>query len=227
MAGEVIPEVVNRLGLDYLGLTERELRDVIEPIISSIAEARSTKPSVESLVKRIVAGKQMLFKALAARLLEREELNMEQLEFIISYAPDIAGRAAPKLYRIAARIGADHIIDALRTLWEQYGKPTRVECPYCGFRSVTPNLECIVCGRAVEERDLKEKIGFRRLLERFAEEADPVLVEEAARTGLVLYDGDVKPPSLRASSPLAVELFLTKSERDLLKSILSRRSLRV
>jgi len=226
VAGEVIREVVDRLGLDYLGLTERELRDVIEPIIADIAEARSTKPSVESLVKRIVSGKEMLFKALAARLLERDELTLEQLEFIVAYAPQLAGRAAPKLYRAAVKAGADHIIDALRTLWEAYGAPTPIECPYCGFRAVTPAMECLVCGRAVEEGDLKERIGFQDLLLRFAEEADPVLVEEVLRAGLVVYDGEVKPPSMRARAPMGVELFLTRREREALREALARRSLR-
>jgi len=226
VAGEVIREVVDRLGIDYLGLTERELRDVIEPIIAEIAEARSTKPSVESLVKRIVAGKEMLFKALAARLLEREDLTLEQIEFIVAYAPQLAGRAAPRLYRAAAKLGADHIIDALRTLWELHGAPTPIECPYCGFRAVTPAMECMVCGRVVEERDLKEKIGFRDLLVRFAEEADPALVEEVLRAGFAIYDGEIKPPSMRARAPMGVELFLSRGEREAVREVLARRSLR-
>ncbi len=226
VASEVIPEVASRLGLDYLGLTERELRDVIEPIISSIAEARSTKPSVESLVKRIVAGKQMLYKAIAAKLLEREELTVDQLEFIVANAPELAGRAAPKLYRIAKAAGADHIIDTLRFLWERYGKPTPVRCPYCGFRAVTPALECIVCGRSVEEEDLKRAIGFEDLLRRFAETADPALVEEVIRRGYVLLDDEIKPPSLRSTTPLAVEIYLTRRERELLRSLLSEKSSR-
>ena len=227
VAGEVIPEVVSRLGLEYLGLTERELRDIIEPIISSIAEARSTKPSVESLVKRIAAGKEMLFKAIAAKLLEREELGREHLEFIVSYAPELAGRAAPRLYREASRLGLDYIIDSLRYLWERYGRPLPVRCPYCGFRSVTPGLTCIVCGRSVEEEDLKESIGFEDLLRRFAETSDPSIVEEVLRSGIVLYDGELHPPSLRSRAPLAVELFLTRRERRVLEEALARRRLGV
>ena len=227
VAGQVIPEVVSRLGLEYLGLSERELRDIIEPIITGIAEARSTKPSVESLVKRIVAGKDMLFKAIAAKLLERDELTREQLEFIVSYAPELAGKAAPRLYREASRLGLDYIVDSLRYLWDRYGKPLPVRCPYCGFRSVTPSLTCIVCGRSIEEVDLKNSINFDNLLKRFAETMDPSLVEEVLRSGIVLYDGELHPPSLRSRVPLAVELFLTRRERKLLEEALARRRLGV
>ncbi len=214
VAGEVIPQVVERLGLDLLGMSERELRDVIEPIIDEIAKARKTKPSVESLVKRIVSGRQLLYKALAAKLLEREELTLEQLEFIVANAPELAGRAAPHLYRQAKRLGAEYIIDSLRMLWERYGRPTGVVCPYCGFSSVLPDLSCIVCGRTVDEEDLKRAIGFRRLLASFSRAYERALVEEAVNAGYVVYDrGELYPPSMKRRG---IVLFLSREEKELL-----------
>lgn len=216
---QVIPEVVSRLSLDYLGLTEKELRDVIEPIVSGIVESRKTKPSIESLVKRIVNGKQMLYKALAAKLLERDRLEPHQVEFIVSNAPDIAGRAAPRLYKDIAEQGLDYLLDTLRYLWQRYGRPTRIRCPYCGFYSVTPDLTCMVCGRVVEEKDLKESIGFRRLLESASKVMDRSLLEEIARAGFVVYDGEIHPPSLRQRIPEGVVLYLSREERELLKRL--------
>jgi len=220
VAGRIIPEIVDRLGLAYLDLTEKELRDVIEPIIEAIAEARSTKPTDESLIKRITGNKLLLYKAIAAKLAERDDLTPEQLEFVVSYAPEIAGRLAPKLYYIARSKGADHIVDALRYLWDKYGKPFPVRCPYCEFRSVAPDLTCIVCGRSVDEEDLKDYIGFRGLLARYAETAPRQIAAEIYRSGYVVYDGEIHPPSLKSRAPLGVVLYLSKEEKRLLAEIL-------
>ena len=217
---EVIKGVTERLGLDYLGLSYDELREVIEPIVVEIVENRKTKPSIESLIKRIINNKQLLFKAITAKLAGKEELTLEQLEFIIANAPELAGRVAPLLYNIAKRLHADYLIDSLRYLWQRYGSPTRIQCPYCGFYSVTPDMKCIVCGREVDERDLKEAIGFEDLLREFAMHSDKALVEEIIRAGYVIYDGEIHPPS---SAPLhkdGVQLFLSKREKELLRSIL-------
>ncbi|MEB3806301.1 MAG: TFIIB-type zinc ribbon-containing protein [Desulfurococcales archaeon] len=222
MTSIVASEVVSRAGLDYLGLKEAELRDVIEPIVASIVEARKTKPTAESIIKRIINSRQTLYKAIAAKLLERDTLSLEQLEFIVTYAPELAGRAAPKLYRIAKELNADYIVDTLRYLWQRYGTPTRVRCPYCGFDSVTPDLTCIVCGRSVEERDLKEEIGFDRLLADLARSGHRDVVEEILRAGFAVYDGEIYPPSLRSRHPYGVILYLTRREKMLLKSLLSR-----
>ncbi len=217
---EVVRGVVERLGLDYLGLSYDELREVIEPIVVEIVENRKTKPSIESLIKRIINNKQLLFKAIASKLAGKEELTLEQLEFIITNAPELAGRAAPLLYDKARRLQADYLIDSLRYLWQRYGKPTRIRCPYCGFYSVTPDMKCIVCGREVDERDLKQSIGFEKLLREFAEHSDRALVEEVIRAGYVIYDGEIHPPSAAPLHRAGVQLFLSRREKELLRSIL-------
>lgn len=215
---EVIPEVESQLGLSYLGLTEKEMRDVLEPIVEGVVESRKTKPSIESIVKRIVSGKPALYKAVAARLLERERLSPEQVEFIVSNAPELAGRAAPRLYHEVKGGNRDYLVDTLRYLWQRYGSPTRIQCPYCGFYSVTPDLTCIVCGRSVEEKDLKEAIRFKEQLAELASRLDSQLVAEILRAGFVLYDGEVHPPSLQQRAPQAVVLYLTREEADILRS---------
>lgn len=220
--GEIIPELVERLGIDYLDLSEKELRDVVEPIVSSIVEARKTKPSTESLIKRLISGKQVLFKAISAKLMEREKLTPHQVEFIIANAPDLAGRAAPRLYREVAGSHSEYLLDSLRHLWQRYGRPTRIQCPYCGFYSVTHDLTCIVCGRSVEERDLKGAIRFNQLLVDLARRLDRQLVEEIIRAGFIAYDGEIHPPSMHQRLPHAVVLYLTRGEREMLKRLLKR-----
>ncbi|MCE4624781.1 MAG: hypothetical protein F7C35_02815 [Desulfurococcales archaeon] len=214
---EVSKRVIESLGLDYIGIDIDSIKDLIEDIVSSIAEQRATKPSIDSLVSNIIRNKQLILKAIAAKLLQREDLTPEQVEFIVSYAPEIAGRAAPKLYPLAKKLGLDHVIDTLRYLWVRYGRPTPVECPYCGFRAVTPDLRCAVCGAQVSERDLKERIGFQELLEELAGRS-PVAALEAVSAGFVLYDGErLWPPSAARSLSFYIEIYLNRSERELLE----------
>ncbi len=212
--------VVERLGLDYLNLSVQELKDIIEPIIIGIVESRKTKPSMESLIKRIVNNKRLLYKAIAAKLLDKEELTLEQLEFIIANAPELAGRAAPLLYRVAVGHNADYLIDSLRYLWMKYGKPTRIRCPYCGFYSVTPDLHCMICGREVDENDLKTSINFTNILIETVKQYDRSLIEEILRAGFVIYDGGIYPPSMKPLHREGIILFLSSREKKLLESLL-------
>jgi len=221
---EVAAIVAERLGLDYYGLTPDDVRDIVADIVQGIAANRATKPSIESLVKNILRNKDAFLKAVAAMLLERDKpLTLEQLELIVSHAPQLAGRAAPRLYREAVRLGADHVVEALRGLWRLYGRPTPIRCPRCGFHSVTPDLTCMVCGASLGEEEVKEAIGFREMLALFARSAHPHLIREALRAGYVVVDSEVKPPSLRRPGEFAVELYLTREERRLLEEELKRR----
>ncbi len=226
---EIIPqigrEVIERLGLDYIGVDIDFIRDILEEIVAGIAESRSTKPSIESLINNIIRNKRMFYKAVAAKLILKENLTVEQLEFILDKAPELAGRAAPRLYRIAKDLGADHVIDGLRALWFQYGKPTPFTCPRCGFMALTPELVCMVCGEEVSEEEFKESIRFRELLKTLVEES-PSSAYEILSAGFVLYDGvRLGPPRSRAllsGTPL-IGLYSYSGEKRLVAEIASRR----
>ena len=221
---EVASEVIKRLGLDLIGVSADDIIDIVEDIVSGIAESRSTKPSVDSLVKRILASKDQFKKAVAARLLERkgEELNLEQLEFVVANAPELAGRSAPILYRVAKRLKAEHIILALQTLWNKYGLRTPIRCPRCGFYAVTPDLTCMVCGASLEEEEIKKSISFRERLESFLQRAPTPLVREIYQAGFVLLDDEIHPPSMPPSG-FKVEVHLNREERLLVKKFLEER----
>ena len=219
---EVARRVIERLGLDYAGVSVEDIRDLIEEIVQAIAENRATKPSIDSLVKNIVRNGPALRKAVAAILAQREDLTSEQIDFIIANAPEVAGRAAPRLYALARRKGLGHVIDALRVLWVTYGRPTPFTCPRCGFRALTPDLTCMVCGASVSESELKDSIDFERLLEEMALER-PSDALQAAEAGFVLYDGNqLLPPSARVPGKPYIELYLTRSERELLRRAATR-----
>ena len=208
-----------------MGVKREEAIPLLEDIALSIAEEYSSKPSPESVAKRALAQRDSLLKAIAARLSEKgERLSLEELEFIVQYSPEIAGRAAPLLYQVARSYGADHLIPALRDLWNLHGKPAGAECPRCGFKALTPDYTCIVCGASVGEEEFKGYVGFERLLESWAHRAPPQLVEEALRAGYVYYeDGGVKAPS-EPGSRLRLQVFLSRAERMVLEKVLSERA---
>lgn len=216
---EVIEYVAPRLGLDYIGVGDRELAAVLRPIIEDMIESRSTKPKAETIASRIEKMKPVIYKALASMLLEREELSPEQIEFIVAHAEDLAGKAAPLLYRHAVKYGLDHVVEALRVLWSRYGRPLPLRCPRCGFYALAPNLECMVCGSSISERELKDSIGFRDRLRDYAGSADWRLVEEIIHAGYIYFDGEIRPPSMRPSNGYYIALYLSREERELLRSL--------
>lgn len=197
IAESLSSKLIPALGLDLIGLQPADIKDLVYSIVSSLAESRSSKLTEDAAMKRIVAMKDNVLKAVSASLLSRgQRLTREQLEFIVAYAPEMAGRAAPYLYREALRLKADDIIDSLRSLWSQYGNPTPVECPRCGFRAVTPDLTCMVCGAELSEGEIKKHIEFEKVLESLATRLHPRLLEEIVSAGYIVLDDDVKPPSL-------------------------------
>ncbi|MCE4602243.1 MAG: hypothetical protein F7C08_00690 [Desulfurococcales archaeon] len=218
---EVAEGLHQRLGLDYIGVNVEELAGILEPVIEELVEARSTRPKADAIVNRLERGKQLLLKAIAANLLDREELTPEQVEFIVANAEELAGRAAPKLYRQAERHGLEHLVDALRYLWERYGNPLPVRCPRCRFSSLTPDLECIVCGARVGEEELKRSIGFKDMLLEYARTADHGILREILAAGFVVLDGELKPPSLRPASGYSIVIYLNREEREEVGKLLS------
>ncbi len=225
VVSQVAHAVSERMGLDLIGLGPDDIRDIVDDIVRGIMESRSTKPTIESLVKRIVAGAQHLRKAIAYKLLEQrgEELTLEQIEFIIANAPEAAGRSAPILYRIASRYNAEHLISALQVLWSRYGKRTPIRCPRCGFEAVTPELVCMVCNAILDEREVKSAIGFTRKLELLARSAPIPIVREILQAGFVVLDDEVHAPSTAPRRGFRVEIYLDKTEKELVKRILRER----
>lgn len=214
-------EIVSRFGLDLIGLNSNDIRSLVEEIINSIAESRVTKPSEESLIKKFINMKDQFMKSIAARLVENDEINSrERLEFVITYYPELAGRATPKLYQLAKKFNAIDLIDNLRQLWNTYGKPTPIRCPVCGFNSVTPDLVCVICGSILDEKDIKKDIDFKNQVLKLKSVYSKKLIEEIINSGYVIFDGEIKPPSLQEKDKISIVLHLSKDEKEaLLKNL--------
>ncbi len=219
----VVNEVYERLALSDIGLSADEAREILQPIIEKIAEQYSSRPSKDQIVARIMRSQDKLLELISTYLVEtRDELSEEQLEFVVYNGGLSIARYAPKLYRIASRLGREDIIDVLRSRWIEAGLATPYLCPRCGFYALTPSLTCIVCGAEVDEREFKESIGFSKLLEEFADEASLEDIREVVSEGRIAFDGrGLKPPSKAGRDDIV--LFLNERDIRFLKSVLERR----
>ncbi|MEM0340306.1 MAG: hypothetical protein QXN05_04790 [Acidilobaceae archaeon] len=225
-----VVEVATRELWETLSLTEICEPQVLTEAVKEIAlemTLSGRELSVEAIVKQLLRTRDQLFKYVATRLVERgvESLNDKQIEFIVMSAPEIAGRLAPQLYKEAKERGLVSVVEALKDLWQVYGRPLPVKCPRCGFYAVAPDYQCVVCGETVSEEEIKKLMNFENLLMTVAQRLPLKMLEEIVFAGYVVYDGEVKPPSMKAlSGPATYIIPLSKREKNALAEVaLSRR----
>ncbi len=220
----IVDEVVRRLGLDLLGLSREEYKEILRPVVSGIVEQYSSRPSRETLVNKIVGLQPHLYILASAYVLEKDKpLTEDAVEFIVSNAPQVAAKYVSRLYDAVNRLGRRDLLPLLRSAWERYGRPTPVPCPRCGFRAVAPDLVCMVCGYELDEKDVKEAVDFDDMLKEFAEMYGLSEVREAIDRGIVILgDGMLKPPSA-PREPTDIVLHLSREEREKLRRLVSLR----
>jgi hypothetical protein len=219
----VLDDVVSQLGLDILGLDRKAYAEMLKPIIEGIVSQYSSRPSKDAILGKLKATAQHVYMYAAAYLLEKlDKLTSDQLEFVVSYGGPVAAKHVARLYREAKRLGREDLIPQLRRLWETYGNPTPIPCPRCGFRAVTPDLYCMVCGYTLTEREAKEAIDFNVRLQELVEFYPPQDVLETIEKGYVIVGDTIKPATARPE-PTDVILHLTNEEKEFLRRLLAER----
>lgn len=221
---ELILEVTERV-VESLGIGEAVptpyVRELVESLVAEMSEG-GKKVEAERVVKKIESQRDNVYKALIARALSEGEPTPELAELAVYRAPELAGKAAPLLYRLLK--GSPHALEYLKGLWERYGSPTPVRCPVCGFMSIAPDLQCVICGASPKEEEVKASIDLESELRRAARSWHESLIREALSAGYIYYDGEVKPPSM-GGGRLGVLLHLSKREKAVLQEELARRAL--
>jgi len=218
----VIDDAVSSLGLDILGLTRQEYVEMLKPIIEGIASSYS-RPSKEAILARLKATADRVYMMASAYLLEKKEkMTEEQLEFAVLYGGPVLCRHVQRIYNQLKVYGRDDLIGQLRLSWERYCNPTPIPCPRCGFRALTPDLVCMVCGYEANENEIKKAIDFEQKIREFVEMYDRASVEEAIERGYVLVGETIKPPSAKRE-PYDIELRLSKNEKELMRRLLSEK----
>ena len=217
----ILDELVARLGLDILGLSRDEYKEMLRPVIEGLLDQYSSRPSKEALLSRLENQAGNLYLLAAMYVLEkRDRLNEDQLEFIVSNAPQVAARYVSRLYEEAKRLGREDVVPLLRSAWERYGTPSPIPCPRCGFRAVTPDLVCMVCGYELSEREAKEMIDFGERLRELVEFYGPSAAREALSRGYVIVGETVKPPT-ETPELTDIVLHLDQRDREFLKRLLA------
>lgn len=220
----IATEIVDRLALEDVGIKPSDIIDVIRPIVESIADQYSSRPSKEQILNRILRHQDKLLEIIAAYLLEsRDELDEAQLEFVVFNAsPQLVARHIQRLYDIARRLGRGDIVDVLKTKWLESGYATPYQCPVCGFYALTPDFTCIVCGADVDEEEYKKFIGFEELFRNFVEESDIADLMDVLSERKVAFDGTQLIPPSRASRNMLV-FHLKGEEVKIVEEALSRK----
>jgi len=224
-----IDTLIERLGLDTLPLKQDELQTILTKIVDMLRGDAATI-NIDTIVRRFHRNLEEMYKIIAVSILElRDELDPETLEFVVNNIGDHVLAFAPRLYREAKKYGRDDLVERLRAEWARAWITHKkialpVQCPKCGFNSLMPDLSCVVCGASTDEKELKEYLGFEKLLREFVELYPREDVEKAIKYGYVLLNSmGIKPPTAQRE-PLDIEIVLSSSEIELLKSLLQGQS---
>ena len=224
-----ISELIEKLGLDYLKLSHDEYRAILTKIVDLLRGEASTI-NMDTIVRRFKRNLEAMYKIMASMLLEiKDQLTDEQLEFVINNIGDAVLAYASKLYSEAVKRGRLDLVDRLRNEWDRAWITKRqtalpVRCPQCGFSALMPDLTCLVCGNAVDEKILKEKLNFRELLHEFAKSYPREIIEATIKYGYVyLTSYGIKPPTERRE-PLDIEVVLTRDEKEYLMNLLKEKT---
>ncbi len=224
-----LDSIVSMSGLDLLNLTREEYAEILRDIIASIYGSRSSYTKVEVVVKRLRRFEKQLYPLIALKLAQlKDKFTEEQLEFIVTNIGDAVLGLAFKLYKNLKDVGREDLIDLLRNKWfnawikNKYKTPLP-PCPKCGFYALTPDLTCLVCGSSVSEREFKNGYSFLNKLREEVEVAECNELLEALRKGYVLVNGYGIKLGTRMREAVDVEVYLSRSEIELIKSELKKR----
>ncbi|MCS7107498.1 MAG: hypothetical protein NZ902_05295 [Acidilobaceae archaeon] len=218
IVAKVSEELLKRLGMEGL-IEPAELSEIVEEVVQNMME-RGRKVEESLVLKKLEEKRDGIYKYVASKLLSGDrELDLAKAEFLMFRAPELAGRAAPRLYKEVLKDPS--LLSMLRTLWERYGLPLPLRCPRCGFMSITPELSCIVCGAAPSEEEVKRANNFEEELKRAVQGWHESLIMEVVSAGYVYFDGEIRPPSMGKGQ--GVILHLNQREKGMLRDLLVKR----
>lgn len=224
-----IEKIVELSGLDMLGLAKEEYKELLSDLIEMLYGSRTSYTKAEVLVKRMNRYRDRVYPLIAARLLGvRESLTEAQLEFVVHNIEDAVLAAAPRLYAEVKRYDREDLADVLRYKWMKHWMKKRtqvlpIKCPYCGFHSVMPDMTCLVCGAVISESRLKKSMNFTELLGYFLDSLGCEELRTLLHYDYVLVNSlGIRHPKERRT-PVDVEIYLTRSEKELIRKKLGEK----
>lgn len=225
-----LDELVSNLGLDSLGLSREEYVELLRQPMELLYGSSSSRPDVETIVKRFRRYSENVFPLIAQSLLFiKDNLSPEQLDFVVNNIGKLIISAAPRIYREAIRLGRDEVLQPLRGLWrlawlELRSKNLPMECPVCHFNSLIRDMTCIVCGSVIDEKTLKKFINFDSLLIDFLQNQSCSELEHLLRYDYVLINNSgIKHPEGVRDDVTDIEIILDRSEKELIRKVYNSR----
>jgi len=221
-----VDELTSLLGLDLLKLKKEEYIEILRKPVELLYGSPSSRPDALTIAKRIKRYSEDVYPAIALTLLNlRDELTLEQVDFIVNNIGKAVLNVASRLYKEVIKFGRDDLLSLLRRVWrvswlENRSKTLPLECPVCRFNALMPDLTCLVCGSTVSERQVKEFINFKESLKSFVSSLSCEDIKNLLKYDYVLINGiSIKHPTLPRDVNIDVELYLDKDEKTLIKTI--------
>lgn len=221
-----LSELIDIFNLSSLDLNEEEAKTIVTKIVDMLRGEAATIDK-DTIRRRFLRNIQQVNQVIAQSIVElRDELTLNQLEFVVNNIGEAVLGYAPKLYREVVKHSRQDLLETLRTLWRAYWVQRKyqvlpVECPRCGFNSLMPDLSCLICGASVTEEELKKYVGFEKLLQELVNQYSVEDVKKAIMYGYVYLSSlGLKPPT-HERDKLDVEILLNSREKEYLKSLLA------
>ena len=214
---EVFDQVNSMFSLtDTLELSADKAHEIVREIVEMVASGYSSKPSAESIVKKIKKNMDLFSEYVATKILELDKLNPTQLEFVITRGGRAALAEVNRVYNLAVKYNRDDLVAALRQTWNNYGPKGLLPCPRCGFNAITPDKTCSICEYTVPDEYIRTSLGFKDKFEVYLKSASVAELNEVLQLGYVLLGerGVYNPRSKRArvENSVLYSVYLRKDE---------------
>lgn len=201
---KIVDEVFDQV--DFMFSMTRDLnldhgfaREIVKELVEKITAGYTSKPSSESILKKIKRYYNVFSEYIASKIIEEvNTLTPSQLEFVVMKGGKAVVSDINRLYNQALRYDRRDLIDTLRYNWNTHGPRGMVSCPRCGFNAISPEKTCIVCGEVVVEDYIRRELGFREKFELYVKTASLAELNETLQFGYVLLgERGVYPPRSR------------------------------
>lgn len=223
-----LDELIDAFNLGILDLTKEEAKAIVTRLVDILRGEAATLDK-DTIRRRFIRNVQHINQIIAQTILElREELSLNQLEFVVNNVGEAILGYAPRLYNEIVKHRRYDLLETLKATWRTYWIQRKyhllpVVCPRCGFNSLMPDLTCIVCGASIDEGELKKYVDFEKLLRDLVEHYGEEDVRKTIVYGYVYLNNlGLKPPT-HERDKLDIEILLNNKEKEFLKFLLSNK----
>jgi len=224
-------EVLEYLGLNELSIPSDLKTAISREVIEAVTSGYSSKPDVETVLKRIKRNMQNIYELVVFKILESLDAFDEKiLEYVIYRGGKATIPGASKLYSLARKYGREDLILTLQAVWNKHMSRELIECPRCGFNSISTDLSCNVCGNIVSEQYVRTRLDFANKFKMYVESASVAELRSVLELGYVLANSTgVYSPRSKSIVPgrIYYQLYLKPSDISFIIENINQRDVKV